>query len=389
MPTRRIPGADGIVARPFPREDRHDQATRCRRPQPCSQRLDAGPVICAEGYVFELERRGYLQAGAFVPEVVLEHPEAVTPAASRLRPCGLRCRRGAHLLRASREAARHRPRAGSRADQPAGAGDRQGRRAGNRRAVRRRHLQHQRLRPGRPGDRTRRCARCSRSRCRWAVDAGVDFVIGETFSLCAGSADRARRRQEGGQVAVITLAMHQADVTRENWSRGRRLPAHRAGRRRRRRPQLHPRSRDDDAAAEGDPRQGDQRADGGAAGPLSHDGSAAVVPVAARRALLGAPGERPFPDRARPLHVQPLRDRRFRPRGARDWASATSACAAARARITSARSPSRSASIRRRAVTPPTCRSTRSWARTSGSSRCRRTTPTSSERGGRCTRARA
>src|SRR5881397_412625 len=42
------------------------------------QRLTAGPVICAEGYVFELERRGYLQAGAFVPEVVLEHPEVVT-----------------------------------------------------------------------------------------------------------------------------------------------------------------------------------------------------------------------------------------------------------------------------------------------------------------------
>ena len=40
-------------------------------------RLDAGPVICAEGYLFELERRGYLQAGPFVPEVVLEHPEAV------------------------------------------------------------------------------------------------------------------------------------------------------------------------------------------------------------------------------------------------------------------------------------------------------------------------
>src|SRR5262249_24242811 len=41
------------------------------------QRLDQGPVVCAEGYVFELERRGYLQAGAFVPEVVLEHPEVV------------------------------------------------------------------------------------------------------------------------------------------------------------------------------------------------------------------------------------------------------------------------------------------------------------------------
>src|SRR6185437_10127947 len=40
-------------------------------------RLKEGPVICAEGYVFELERRGYLQAGAFVPEVLIEHPEVV------------------------------------------------------------------------------------------------------------------------------------------------------------------------------------------------------------------------------------------------------------------------------------------------------------------------
>src|SRR5215469_11240951 len=40
-------------------------------------RLKDGAVICAEGYVFELERRGYLQAGAFVPEVLFEHPEVV------------------------------------------------------------------------------------------------------------------------------------------------------------------------------------------------------------------------------------------------------------------------------------------------------------------------
>src|SRR6266540_4793134 len=42
------------------------------------ERLEEGPVICAEGYLFELERRGYLQAGSFIPEVVLEHPELVT-----------------------------------------------------------------------------------------------------------------------------------------------------------------------------------------------------------------------------------------------------------------------------------------------------------------------
>ena len=31
------------------------------------ERLEQGHVVCAEGYLFELERRGYLQAGAFVP----------------------------------------------------------------------------------------------------------------------------------------------------------------------------------------------------------------------------------------------------------------------------------------------------------------------------------
>ena len=42
------------------------------------ERLELGPVICAEGYLFEIERRGYLQAGAFVPEVVLDNPHVVT-----------------------------------------------------------------------------------------------------------------------------------------------------------------------------------------------------------------------------------------------------------------------------------------------------------------------
>lgn len=41
------------------------------------ERLARGPLLVGEGYLFELERRGYVQAGAFVPEVVLDHPEAV------------------------------------------------------------------------------------------------------------------------------------------------------------------------------------------------------------------------------------------------------------------------------------------------------------------------
>lgn len=41
------------------------------------ERLTNGVVLGGEGYVFELERRGYIKAGPYVPEVVLDFPEAV------------------------------------------------------------------------------------------------------------------------------------------------------------------------------------------------------------------------------------------------------------------------------------------------------------------------
>ena len=42
------------------------------------ERLAVGEVVlAAEGYLFELERRGYLKSGPYVPEVVLDFPDAV------------------------------------------------------------------------------------------------------------------------------------------------------------------------------------------------------------------------------------------------------------------------------------------------------------------------
>jgi methionine synthase I (cobalamin-dependent) len=41
------------------------------------QRLSEEVVLGAEGYVFELERRGYIKAGPFVPEVILDEPDAL------------------------------------------------------------------------------------------------------------------------------------------------------------------------------------------------------------------------------------------------------------------------------------------------------------------------
>jgi betaine-homocysteine S-methyltransferase len=48
-----------------------------QEPHSLRQRLERDVVLGAEGYIFELERRGYVKAGPFTPEVVLRHPEAV------------------------------------------------------------------------------------------------------------------------------------------------------------------------------------------------------------------------------------------------------------------------------------------------------------------------
>src|SRR5512134_852988 len=41
------------------------------------ERLTRGPVLGDGGYLLELEKRGYVQAGPFTPEVVIDHPEAL------------------------------------------------------------------------------------------------------------------------------------------------------------------------------------------------------------------------------------------------------------------------------------------------------------------------
>src|SRR5437879_11742838 len=41
------------------------------------ERLEDGVVLGDGGYLLELEKRGYVQAGPFTPEVVIEHPDAL------------------------------------------------------------------------------------------------------------------------------------------------------------------------------------------------------------------------------------------------------------------------------------------------------------------------
>ena len=52
------------------------------------ERLADGVMIGAEGYVFELERRGYVKAGPYVPEVILDAPDAGRPRPRAVLPAG-------------------------------------------------------------------------------------------------------------------------------------------------------------------------------------------------------------------------------------------------------------------------------------------------------------
>src|SRR6202047_1457520 len=57
--------------------DRIVSTTAPAKKKSLQDRLRDGVVLCGEGYVFELERRGYVKSGPYVPEVVIDFPVAV------------------------------------------------------------------------------------------------------------------------------------------------------------------------------------------------------------------------------------------------------------------------------------------------------------------------
>jgi betaine-homocysteine S-methyltransferase len=180
------------------------------------QRLDQGPVICAEGYVFELERRGYLQAGAFVPEVVLEHPEVVTQLHRDFVHAGSDIVE-ALTYYAHREKLRVIGREGDLEPINRRALDLAKAVAADTGALFAGDICNTNVfDPADPA--SHKAVRAMfEEQVGWAVDAGVDFVVGETFSWGQEALIALDVIKSAKQTAVITLAMHQEDVTREGW----------------------------------------------------------------------------------------------------------------------------------------------------------------------------
>ncbi len=179
-------------------------------------RLEHGAVICAEGYLFELERRGYLQAGAFVPEVVLEHPELVTQLHSEFVHAGsdvveaftyyahrekMRVIEKEHLLEALNRQALELAREVAAESGALFAGD-----------VCNTNVYAE-------DDEARRTVRAMfEEQVGWAVEAGVDFVIAETYSHVGEALIALDVIKQAGLPAVVTMIVHREPVTRDGYA---------------------------------------------------------------------------------------------------------------------------------------------------------------------------
>src|ERR1700689_2930909 len=182
------------------------------------ERLKDGAVICAEGYVFELERRGYLQAGAFVPEVLFEHPEVVeqlhldfvragsdvTQALTyyvhreKLRVIG----REKDLLKMNRKALAIAKKV-ARKTGTLFAGD----------------ICNTNIYDPTSPKALKEVARIFEEQVGWAADAGVDYIVAETFSWGGEALMALEAIKKYSKVpAVITVAQHREVSMREGWS---------------------------------------------------------------------------------------------------------------------------------------------------------------------------
>ncbi len=181
------------------------------------QRLESGPVICAEGYLFECERRGYLQAGAFVPEVVLENPEIVESLHREFVHAGsdvveaftyyahrekLRLIGKEDLLEPMNQQALQIAKTVARETGTFFAGD----------------LSNTNLFvPG--DDETKRATRAMfEEQAGWAADAGVDFIVAETFSHGEEALLALEVIKQTGLPSVVTMAIHKTGVTSDGWT---------------------------------------------------------------------------------------------------------------------------------------------------------------------------
>jgi len=178
-------------------------------------RLAREPILCAEGYLFELERRGYVQAGAYVPEVVLDHPEAVEELHREFVHAGSDVVE-AFTYYGHREKLRLIGKEDLLEPLNRGALEIAGRVAADTGTLLAGNICNTNVYAD-DAEARRAALAMFEEQAGWAAEAAVDYVIAETFqwggeALLATEAIRA-----AGLDAVVTLAIHRDPCTREGW----------------------------------------------------------------------------------------------------------------------------------------------------------------------------
>ena len=176
------------------------------------QRLEAGEaVICAEGYLFELEKRGWLQAGPFVPTVVLEAPEKVLELHREFVHAGSDVVEAltyyAHrdkLRVIEREADIERLNLEALSLAKVVAEETNTLLAGN--------ICNSNIYTG-EAEQLNLIREMVTEQAQWALDAGVDFIVGETYNCYQEALVGLQVIKEAGLPAVITLAINSSGQT--------------------------------------------------------------------------------------------------------------------------------------------------------------------------------
>jgi betaine-homocysteine S-methyltransferase len=177
------------------------------------ERLKEGPVLGDGGYLLELEKRGWVRAGPFTPEVVLTHPEALRELHVEFREAG------AEVLQALTFYASRDKLATvgleNRIDELNRTAVRIAREVGGDRCLVAGNLSLTWMyEPGSPSaaDRVRETFD---EQLAVQVDEGVDFIIGETFSWLGEALIAVERAKKTGLPAMVTICFENKDETAE------------------------------------------------------------------------------------------------------------------------------------------------------------------------------
>ncbi len=185
------------------------------------ERLNSGPVICAEGFLFEIERRGYMSSGEFVPMVALDHPEVLENLHKEFQHAGsdivqsftynghrekMRVIGKENLLEPLNRSALQI--AKKVADNPLG--DEVNLMAGN--------ISNSNI--WKPNDKESQLEveRMFNEMVEWAVDEGADMLIGETFYYAEEAYKALKIMKQTGLQSVITIAPMGENIMRDGIS---------------------------------------------------------------------------------------------------------------------------------------------------------------------------